>query len=54
VNPYFIKAWAEIRNEFHCDWAMWLGGPMIYDSGLCVNRTPEEVAVSTGYYWARL
>lgn len=24
------------------DWLCWLGQPMLYDGGLCVNRTSEE------------
>ncbi|HEY6437914.1 MAG TPA: hypothetical protein VIY47_15095 [Ignavibacteriaceae bacterium] len=26
------------------DWLSWIGQPMLYDGGLCVNRTPEEHA----------
>ena len=24
------------------DWLSWIGQPMLYDGGLCVNRTLEE------------
>jgi hypothetical protein len=31
-------------KETKSDWLSWLGQPMIYDGGLCVNRTKEEHA----------
>ena len=44
MNPEFEKAG---RGQ---DWLSWLGQPMLYDGGLCVNRTPEEVAFSLMIY----
>jgi len=26
----------------YVEWLSWLGMPMVYDGGLCVNRSPEE------------
>lgn len=49
MNTAFINAWKEIRNDYNCDWASWLGFPVIYDGGLCVNRSPEEVIISKIY-----
>lgn len=37
MNTKFKESW--IRNV---EWLVWLGMPMIYDGGLCVNRTQEE------------
>ena len=37
MNDEFMKA----GMRFH-DWISWLGQPMLYDAGLCVNRSPEE------------
>ncbi len=36
------------------EWAAWLGQPMVYDSGLCVNRTKEEIEERNKYPNARL
>ena len=44
MNPEFMKA---ARGQ---DWLSWLGQPMLYDGGLCVNRTPEEKAYSLLHY----
>ena len=30
----------------YCDWLSFIGMPMLYDGGLFVNRTKEEVRVS--------
>lgn len=38
MNLEFKNAWKETAS----DWISWLGQPMIYDGGLCVNRTSEE------------
>lgn len=36
-------AWMETgRGPYRTDWLCWLGQPMLYDGGLCVNRTLEE------------
>ena len=29
------------------DWLTWIGMPMLYDGGLCVNRSLEEHEYST-------
>jgi hypothetical protein len=47
MNPDFKKAWnVDLNtNKFtpnYLEWLAWIGQPMIYDGGLCVNRTPEE------------
>ena len=39
LSKDFIAAWEG-------DWTCWIGQPMIYDGGLCVNRSPEEHAES--------
>lgn len=31
------------------DWLSWIGSPMLYDGGLCVNRSPEEHEESDKY-----
>ncbi len=31
------------QADFDCEWLAYLGCPMLYDGGLCVNRTLEEV-----------
>jgi hypothetical protein len=38
MDPEFKTAWKELS----VDWLSWLGQPMLYDGGLCVNRTAEE------------
>lgn len=38
MHTAFDAAW----KITHTDWLSWLGQPMIYDGGLCVNRTAEE------------
>jgi hypothetical protein len=38
MNKEFLHAWVEDRP----DWLCWLGQPMLYDGGLCVNRSLEE------------
>ena len=47
MNEVFKKAWNVnlTTNKFTpsaLEWLAWLGQPMLYDSGLCVNRTVEE------------
>lgn len=34
----------EFKLAWFGDWLSWIGQPMLYDGGLCVNRTPEEHA----------
>ena len=38
MNKEFIKAMYTSK----VDWLSWLGMPLVYDGGLCVNRTLEE------------
>jgi len=40
INKYFYEGFR--TTDFSCEWLLYLGCPMIYDGGLCVNRTPEE------------
>jgi len=45
----FKKAWNVTGTKFtpsHLEWWSWLGQPMTYDGGLCVNRSLEEHLVS--------
>lgn len=43
MNDEFKKAFREsIIPRTFTSWDVWLGMPMIYDGGLCVNRTLEE------------
>lgn len=37
-----------------CDWQIWFGYGMLYDGGLCVNRSPEEHAKSLQHPLIRL
>lgn len=49
MNEQFKQSWNTTGKKFtptDCEWLAWLGQPMLYDCGLCVNRTPEEHAVS--------
>lgn len=49
MNDQFVKAWNTTEKKFtptQCEWLAWLGQPMLYDGGLCVNRTPEEHMIS--------
>ena len=32
----------EFKESRVGDWLSWIGQPMLYDGGLCVNRTLEE------------
>lgn len=47
MNEKFKRAWNAnlITNKFTpgaLEWLAWCGQPLIYDGGLCVNRTSEE------------
>ena len=45
MNERFKLAWNTTGTKFtpsNLEWLAWLGQPMLYDSGLCVNRTVEE------------
>lgn len=51
MDPLFKRAWNVnlITNKFTpgpLEWLAWIGQPMLYDGGLCVNRTPEEHEIS--------
>lgn len=32
----------DFKNARQGEWLTWLGQPMLYDGGLCVNRSVEE------------
>lgn len=45
MNQEFKAAWSTTDHKVTpsvLEWLAWLGQPMLYDAGLCVNRTPEE------------
>jgi hypothetical protein len=45
MNEQFKSAWNTTGTKFTpsaLEWLAWLGQPMLYDGGLCVNRTTEE------------
>ena len=45
MNEQFKKAWNTTDKKFtpiDCEWLAWIGQPMLYDGGLCVNRCLEE------------
>lgn len=44
MDPKFIIA------GLSYDWLCWIGQPMLYDGGLCVNRTQEEILYSRKHY----
>jgi hypothetical protein len=49
IDEFFKKSWNVTGTKFtpsHLEWLSWLGQPMLYDGGLCVNRTLEEHLVS--------
>lgn len=49
MNEAFKKAWNCTGTKFtptDCEWLCWIGQPLLYDAGLCVNRTEEEHAIS--------
>ncbi len=48
MNEQFIDAGANF------EWLDWLGQPMLYDGGLCVNRTLEEMLEHNKHPRARL
>lgn len=49
MNEQFQKAWNTTGKKFtptHCEWLVWIGQPMLYDGGLCVNRSIDEHRIS--------
>jgi len=45
MDENFTKAHLASKNYFKpsdLEWLCWIGQPMLYDGGLCVNRTKEE------------
>ncbi len=47
MNEKFKRAWNSnlISNKFTpgaLEWLAWCGQPLLYDGGLCVNRSPQE------------
>ncbi len=39
--------WSIVRNEFACEWLTWTGQPMLFDGGIFVNRSAEEMELTT-------
>lgn len=53
INQEFKSAWNTTGHKFTpsaLEWLAWLGQPMLYDGGLCVNRTQEEQAESLKHH----
>ena len=49
MNEQFKKEWNCTGTKFtpiHCEWLCWIGQPLLYDGGLCVNRSAEEHHIS--------
>lgn len=49
MNEQFEKAWNTTDKKFtpnQGEWLVWIGQPLLYDGGLCVNRSIEEHVVS--------
>jgi len=44
----------EFRANRGMEWLTWIGSPMIFDGGLCVNRTAEEHKENNKHIQARL
>ena len=45
MNQEFKLAWNTTGTKFTpsaLEWLAWIGEPLLYDGGLCVNRTLEE------------
>lgn len=44
MNEQFKNAWViQIAWKDQCtEWLGWIGQPLLYDGGLCVNRSLEE------------
>jgi hypothetical protein len=45
IDEIFKTAWNVTGTKFtpsQLEWWSWLGQPMTYDGGLCVNRSLEE------------
>lgn len=38
-----------LTTHIAVEWLTYCGCPMLYDGGLCVNRTPEEVEQHTRF-----
>jgi hypothetical protein len=53
MDERFKSAWNTTGTKFTpsaLEWLAWLGQPMLYDGGLCVNRTAEEHAESQRHH----
>jgi hypothetical protein len=45
MNEEFKAGWNTTNKKFTpstLEWLCWCGQPLLYDGGLCVNRTVEE------------
>lgn len=57
-----VKFRSHMNDEFNdayimgavLEWLTWCGQPMVYDGGLCVNRTKEEMEEHAKHPNARL
>ena len=49
MNEQFTLSWNTTGTKFtpsNCEWLCWIGQPLLYDTELCVNRSPEEHNIS--------
>lgn len=53
LNKEFLNAWKQEQWNSRVPWLCWLGQPLLFDGGLCVNRTSEELGASKAllYKW---
>jgi hypothetical protein len=45
MNEQFRRSWNVTGTRFTpsaLEWLAWCGQPLLYDGGLCVNRSPQE------------
>ena len=45
MNEQFRRSWNVTGTKFTpsvLEWLAWCGQPLLYDGGLCVNRSPQE------------
>lgn len=47
MHKEFRQCYLTQKNEV--EWLVWIGCPILYDGGLRVNRTTEEVAYTNNY-----
>lgn len=49
MDKEYTRTWHTMREQ-GLAWLDWIGGPMLYDAGLYVNRTKEEHDMSRIYF----